>query len=76
MIQVFCKNPSESKGLTLSYDKLEAQFKYLISKGYTSLHFRDIQRFKHTDEFPKKPIIKGITIKKIINKPWEVTKTL
>ena len=57
MYHAICKNPSESKGLTLSYDKLEAQFKYLVSKGYTSLHFKDIQSFKHTDEFPTKPII-------------------
>ena len=47
MYHAICKNPSESKGLTLSYDKLEAQFKYLVSKGYTSLHFKDIQSFEH-----------------------------
>ena len=57
MYHTICNHSSNSKGLTLSYDKLEAQFKYLVAQGYTSLHFRDIEKFKHTNDFPEKPII-------------------
>jgi peptidoglycan/xylan/chitin deacetylase (PgdA/CDA1 family) len=57
MYHNICKDPTSSIGLSLGCDKLEAQFKYLVSKGYTTLHFSDIQRFKHVDDFPKKPII-------------------
>ena len=57
MYHTICNHSSNSKGLTLSYDKLEAQFQYLVAKGYTSLHFRDIEKFKHTNDFPEKPII-------------------
>ena len=57
MYHNICDHPSKSKGLTLSYDKLEAQFQYLVAQGYTSLHFSDIEKFKHTNEYPKKPII-------------------
>lgn len=49
--------PSNSKGLTLSYDKLETQFQYLVDHGYKSLHFSDIQKFKNSNEYPEKPII-------------------
>ena len=52
MYHTICNHSSNSKGLTLSYDKLEAQFKYLVAQGYTSLHFRDIEKFKHTNDFP------------------------
>ena len=57
MYHAICNHSSNSKGLTLSYDKLEAQFQYLVAQGYTSLHFRDIEKFRHTNDFPKKPII-------------------
>ena len=57
MYHTICNHSSNSKGLTLSYDKLEAQFQYLVAQGYTSLHFRDIEKFRHTDDFPEKPII-------------------
>ena len=57
MYHNICIDPSNSKGLTLSYDKLEAQFQYLVDHGYTSLHFRDIQKFKNSNEYPDKPII-------------------
>ena len=57
MYHTICNHSYNSKGLTLSYDKLEAQFKYLVAQGYTSLHFRDIEKFKHTNDFPEKPII-------------------
>ena len=57
MYHTICNNLSNSKGLTLSYDKLEAQFQYLVAQGYTSLHFKDIEKFRHTDDFPEKPII-------------------
>ena len=57
MYHTICNHSSNSKGLTLSYDKLEAQFKYIVAQGYTSLHFKDIEKFRHTDDFPEKPII-------------------
>tara|TARA_B100000768_G_scaffold181329_1_gene203871 strand:+ start:26891 stop:27613 length:723 start_codon:yes stop_codon:yes gene_type:complete len=57
MYHTICDQSSKSKGLSLSYDKLEAQFQYLVEQGYTSLHFSDIQTFKNSDEYPKKPII-------------------
>ena len=57
MYHTICNHSSNSKGLTLSYDKLEAQFQYLVAQGYTSLHFKDIEKFRHTDDFPEKPII-------------------
>ena len=57
MYHNICKDPSRSTGLSMGYDKLESQFKYLVDQGYTSLHFKDIQKFKLTDDFPVKPII-------------------
>ena len=57
MYHNICEQSSQEKGLTISYDKLEAQFQYLVSQGYTSLHFGDIQKLKNTDDYPKKPII-------------------
>tara|TARA_Y100000385_G_scaffold289973_1_gene361241 strand:+ start:3061 stop:3783 length:723 start_codon:yes stop_codon:yes gene_type:complete len=57
MYHTICKDPSQSKGLSLDCNKLESQFQYLVSQGYTSLHFSDIQKFNHIDEFPEKPII-------------------
>ena len=57
MYHNICMEPSNSKGLTLSYDKLETQFQYLVDHGYKSLHFSDIQKFKNSNEYPEKPII-------------------
>ena len=57
MYHAICDRSSKSKGLTLSCDKLEAQFQFLVAKGYTSLHFQDIEKFKYSGEFPAKPII-------------------
>ena len=57
MYHNICEHPSKSKGLTLSFEKLEAQFQYLVAQGYTSLHFSDIQKFEDTNEYPTKPII-------------------
>ena len=57
MYHNICDHPSNSKGLTLSYENLEAQFQYLVAQGYTSLHFSDIKLFEDTNEYPKKPII-------------------
>lgn len=48
---------SESKGLTISTKNLEAQFRYLKEKGYTSLHFSDLQQMKTPADFPKKAVI-------------------
>ena len=57
MYHNICDESSNSKGLTLSYEKLEAQLQDLVAQGYTSLHFSDIQKFKQTNEYPEKPII-------------------
>ena len=48
---------SESKGLTISTENLEAQFRYLKENGFTSLHFSDLQRMKSTTDFPEKAVI-------------------
>ncbi|WP_452224169.1 polysaccharide deacetylase family protein [Lacinutrix chionoecetis] len=53
---VSAKN-SESSGLTISKDNLEAQFRYLRDNGYTSLHFNDLQQFKTPADFPDKAVI-------------------
>ena len=50
-----CANKTESKGLTISVEKLEKQFQYLVSKGYTSVFFSDMEYNKMVP--PKKPII-------------------
>lgn len=50
-------NASESKGLTISRENLEAQFRYLKDNGYTSLHFSELQSLKTTTDFPKKAVI-------------------
>ncbi len=48
---------SESNGLTISTENLEAQFRYLKENGYTSLHFSDLQQLKDSADFPKKAVI-------------------
>lgn len=48
---------SESNGLTISTENLEAQFRYLKENGYTSLHFGDLQQLKNSADFPKKAVI-------------------
>jgi peptidoglycan/xylan/chitin deacetylase (PgdA/CDA1 family) len=48
---------SESNGLTISRDNLEAQFRYLKDNGYTCLHFSELQSLKATTDFPKKAVI-------------------
>lgn len=48
---------SQSNGLTISTENLEAQFRYLKENGYTSLHFGDLQQLKSSTNFPKKAVI-------------------
>ena len=48
-------NNTESKGLTISIEKLEQQFQYLVSKGYTSIFFSEMEAKKIVTT--KKPII-------------------
>lgn len=48
---------SESSGLTIATENLEAQFRYLKENGYTSLHFSDLQQLKGATKFPKKAVI-------------------
>tara|TARA_B100001093_G_scaffold520040_1_gene612223 strand:- start:2057 stop:2770 length:714 start_codon:yes stop_codon:yes gene_type:complete len=48
-------NNTESKGLTISVEKLEQQFHYLVSNNYTSIFFSDLESNKST--LTNKPII-------------------
>ncbi len=48
---------SQSNGLTISVENLEAQFRYLHENGYTSLHFSDLQQLKSPADFPQKAVI-------------------
>ncbi|MCH2194870.1 polysaccharide deacetylase family protein [Kordia sp.] len=57
MYHAVTADASQSKGLTISIEKLEAQFQYLQKNGYTSLHFGDLQRLKSPADFPKKAVI-------------------
>ncbi|CAI8417298.1 MAG: Poly-beta-1,6-N-acetyl-D-glucosamine N-deacetylase [Formosa sp. Hel3_A1_48] len=50
-----CADNAESRGLTISIEKLEEQFQYLVSKGYTSIFFSEME-FNNSPP-PKKPII-------------------
>ena len=50
-------NANESKGLTISAEKLEEQFMFLKENGYKTLHFSDLQAFKSAEEFPEKAVI-------------------
>ena len=50
-------NANESKGLTISAEKLEEQFMFLKEKGYKTLHFSDLQAFKSAKDFPEKAVI-------------------
>jgi peptidoglycan/xylan/chitin deacetylase (PgdA/CDA1 family) len=44
----------DSKGLTISTEKLEEQFQYLKSKGYTSFHLSELENLK---KIPSKSIV-------------------
>lgn len=57
MYHAVSDNLRHSKGLTIAKSKLEEQFKYLVSKGYESLHFADLVNFKSKKDFPKKAVI-------------------
>ena len=46
-----------SKGLTIHVDNLEKQLLYLKNNGYTTLHFKDLERFKAAKDLPKKSVI-------------------
>ncbi|AXG70308.1 poly-beta-1,6-N-acetyl-D-glucosamine N-deacetylase [Kordia sp. SMS9] len=48
---------SQSNGLTISVEHLEAQFRYLHENGYTSLHFSDLQQLTSPSDFPQKAVI-------------------
>lgn len=50
-------NTSNSKGLTISAKNLEAQFKFIIDNGYTTMHFSELQAMKSHENFPEKAVI-------------------
>ena len=51
------KATANSKGLTISNEKLEAQFKFLKENGYTTLHFKDLQALKGPSDYPEKAVV-------------------
>ena len=51
------KDTSNSKGLTISKERLESQFKFLKENGYTTLHFKDLQALKGPSDYPEKAVI-------------------
>lgn len=57
MYHAVTTDASQSNGLTISVEKLEAQFQYLQKNGYTSLHFGDLQQLASPTDFPKKAVI-------------------
>lgn len=57
MYHAVATDVSESIGLTISTENLEAQFRYLKENGYTSLHFSDLQQLKNPADFPEKAVI-------------------
>ncbi|MEM6685732.1 MAG: polysaccharide deacetylase family protein [Bacteroidota bacterium] len=57
MYHAVTTDASQSNGLTIATEHLEAQFQYLQENGYTSLHFSDLQQLKSPAFFPKKAVI-------------------
>jgi len=57
MYHAVTTDASQSNGLTIFVENLEAQFQYLQKNGYTSLHFGDLQQLKSIANFPKKAVI-------------------
>lgn len=51
------KNTSDSKGLTISTQNLEAQFRYLKDNGYVSVHFSELQALQTDENCPKKIVM-------------------
>ncbi len=51
------KRISDSKGLTIGVDVLEAQLAYLAMKGYKTFHFSELQDFNSSNPLPKKTVI-------------------
>jgi len=54
------KNTSDSKGLTISTENLEKQFRYLKDNGYVSLHFSELQALRTDENYPKKTVISTV----------------
>lgn len=50
-------NTNDSKGLTISTENLEAQFRYLKENGYVSLHFSELQALRTDENYPKKTVM-------------------
>jgi len=48
---------SESIGLTISKESLEAQFKYLSDNNYKTYHFSELERLKQSKSLSKKAVI-------------------
>jgi len=48
------QNESDSFGLTISEQNLEAQFKYLSDNNYKTYHFSELESLEQSNSFPKK----------------------
>jgi len=51
------QNESDSFGLTISEQNLEAQFKYLSDNNYKTYHFSELESLEQSNSFPKKAVI-------------------
>lgn len=51
------QNESDSFGLTISKQNLEAQFKYLSDNNYKTYHFSELESLKLSKSLPKKAVI-------------------
>ena len=57
MYHSFTTSSNESNGLTIDVKVFEDQLRYLKSKGYVSLHFKELQELKSSKDLPKKAVI-------------------
>lgn len=52
-----CQQVTDSRGLTIAVELLEAHFKFLFENGYKTFHFYEIQDFNSERELPKKSVV-------------------
>lgn len=52
-----CHHITDSEGLTIAADVLEAQFAYLAMKGYNTFHFSELEAFSKNKTLPKKSVV-------------------
>lgn len=57
MYHAVSKSSGDSKGLTISVEKLEEQWAYLVENGYKTYHFSELETFAKNGNLPKKAVI-------------------